>query len=405
MALTPLTPKARIALRLETDRSLWLERVVLRHLGGTEYLLLATNSDIEKEDLALAPVLNFRRIRGDRSALGVKRSMLFLTEMDRGDDWTDEELDELLEEADFLIKTRGLKAGTSLVDLGRASPAVPSEKVVSDWRVVRGRDGILSGSTIAPSSDAVFLGDFGLSMTAERNVVIIKKTPRALAGDLGRFCCLDPPPGEVGEGAAPLDIMTAVGTVDADRLDCRLFPIVFDSTGKRHADFRRMVEFTRTGKFKDWPVSGPLTVRWVLRHMLVHGGSPLAWFQRFLSETRLDLSATGISELYGWCKFLETLVCYDQIDPTRLASVELGVRRVQMVCENWKHKLPTSGGAATGDMFDDSHLLLGTSETRGSLCLCPALQTWLGEELAREALAHKERRKAREERALAAKKA
>ncbi len=111
-----------------------------------------------------------------------------------------------------------------------------------------------------------------------------------------------------------------------------------------------MVEFTRTGKFKDWPVSGPLTVRWVLRHMLVHGGSPLAWFQRFLSETRLDLSATGISELYGWCKFLETLVCHDQIDPTRLASVELGgapradgVREVEAQvanerwCSNWRH--------------------------------------------------------------------
>ena len=143
---------------------------------------------------------------------------------------------------------------------------------------------------------------------------------------------------------------------------------------------------------------------WVLRHMLVHGGSPLVWFQRFLSETRLDTSATGISELYGWCKFLETLMTYDQCDATRLASVELGVRRVQMICEKWKHKLPTSSGAATGDMFDDARPLLGTTETRGGLCLCPALQNWLGEELSREALAHKERRKAREERALAAKK-
>ena len=47
---------------------------------------------------------------------------------------------------------------------------------------------------------------------------------------------------------------------------------------------------------------------------------------------------------------------------------------------------------------------MGTCETRGNLGVCPELQKWLGEELGREALANKERRKAREERALANKK-
>ena len=52
---------------------------------------------------------------------------------------------------------------------------------------------------------------------------------------------------------------------------------------------------------------------------------------------------------------------------------------------------------------DDSHLMLGTYETRGNIGIAPSLQKWLGEELGKEALAQKERRKAREERALATK--
>ena len=44
-----------------------------------------------------------------------------------------------------------------------------------------------------------------------------------------------------------------------------------------------------------------------------------------------------------------------------------------------------------------------TAETRGNLGVCPDLTKWMGDELSKEALATKERRKAREERALAAK--
>jgi hypothetical protein len=77
-----------------------------------------------------------------------------------------------------------------------------------------------------------------------------------------------------------------------------------------------------------------------------------------------------------------------------------------MIHEKWKHKMPSlSGGSGSGGgMEEDTYLLLGTHETRGNVGVCPALIAWMGEELSREALASKERRKAREERALAAKK-
>ena len=64
--------------------------------------------------------------------------------------------------------------------------------------------------------------------------------------------------------------------------------------------------------------------------------------------------------------------------------------------------MATRGGASGHNDFDDAHLLLGTSETRGNVAVCPALQKYLGEQLAVEAASAKERRKAKEERALAA---
>ena len=66
---------------------------------------------------------------------------------------------------------------------------------------------------------------------------------------------------------------------------------------------------------------------------------------------------------------------------------------------------PGGKGGGGDTTFEDSHLLLGTSQTRGNVCVSPQLQKWLGEELGKEAMATKERRKAREERALAAPKA
>ena len=73
-----------------------------------------------------------------------------------------------------------------------------------------------------------------------------------------------------------------------------------------------------------------------------------------------------------------------------------------MIHEKWKHKMPNVSGQGSGG-DDDSYLLLGTHETRGNVGIFPSLTKWLGEELSREAMANKERRKAREERAIAAK--
>ena len=163
------------------------------------------------------------------------------------------------------------------------------------------------------------------------------------------------------------------------------------------------------GKFDDWPIAGPLTVLWLLRYMWSNGGSPTAFHLRWLDFVRLDYSAHGPTEHQLLCKLLEIMIVYDGLSVGMLASGELIARKIQMIHEKWRHKMPllAAGGNSAKDnkasiVDDDSFLLLGTSETRGNVGVSPDLTKWLGEELAKEALAAKERRKAREERALAA---
>ena len=140
-----------------------------------------------------------------------------------------------------------------------------------------------------------------------------------------------------------------------------------------------------------------------MRHFARHGGTPVAFHQRWLAETRLDYSAVGVSEHQALVKIVEVAMMHDQLDLGQLASFELVSRRLQALHDRWKHKLPQPAAGQVASDLDDSHLLLGTSETRANVAICPALTAWIGSELAKEALAQKERRKAREERALALK--
>ena len=156
-------------------------------------------------------------------------------------------------------------------------------------------------------------------------------------------------------------------------------------------------------KLPDSPLQGPSTVMWLLGHMKDNGGGPVAFHHRWMSEVRLDYGATGVSDHLTWCQLLEYMINYDFLDPAALAAGELASRKLQMIHDRWKHKLPTLAGAGADNIEDDAFIIMGTHETHGNVGMCPALQTWLGEIVSKETMAAKERRKAREERALAPK--
>ena len=68
-----------------------------------------------------------------------------------------------------------------------------------------------------------------------------------------------------------------------------------------------------------------------------------------------------------------------------------------MVEERWKARI--YGNAEQSEAMQDSFLYAGAA-TRGCLCIHPELQSWVAGELSKEYAVAKERRKAREERAL-----
>eukprot|EP00973_Karenia_brevis_P068655 9546131-Karenia_brevis.AAC.1 len=66
----------------------------------------------------------------------------------------------------------------------------------------------------------------------------------------------------------------------------------------------------------------------------------MAFHNKFLAETRLDYSASGIAEHMTWCKFFEIAITYDMLDVGKSAAAELGARKLQMIHDRWKHKMP-----------------------------------------------------------------
>ena len=94
------------------------------------------------------------------------------------------------------------------------------------------------------------------------------------------------------------------------------------------------------------------------------------------------------------CKILEPAMCYDQVDVASLACMELLVRQVQVLEEGYKDKF-----SSNTDVSFDIALMSGTA-ARSQLCIAPSLSSWVADEARKEVAILKERRKAREEKAL-----
>ena len=137
--------------------------------------------------------------------------------------------------------------------------------------------------------------------------------------------------------------------------------------------------------------------------MFSYCGSFVVFHSRGLQDVRVEPNPAGESVHVALCKMLEFVINYGQFDPVRSAGIERMCRRLQIIHERWKHKLPSASSLAGIDDQDESYLMIGSQETRGSCAVWLALTKWLGDEACEEAAAREERRKAREERIAAAK--
>ena len=180
--------------------------------------------------------------------------------------------------------------------------------------------------------------------------------------------------------------------------DFRTLAVSYDQEGRRHKEFRDAVRAMRQQTWPDWVVPGPCTVLWCANHMLENGGSAVGHHIAFRSACRLGLDDPIMLLHSEMSKIFQTALCYDQLDASNIASLELICRQIQLCEERLKDVLLGSSG--TEGPHDEGYFFTGLQNTRGVM-VCPALAKWIAEQVAAENAVAKERRKAREERALA----
>ena len=130
--------------------------------------------------------------------------------------------------------------------------------------------------------------------------------------------------------------------------------------------------------------------------MLDNSGTPLGWHSKWKADGRLEANSAAVISHEQFCKVIQTLACYDQLNCANIAAAEMCMRYVMLTEERLKEKF----SAASSDLGEEVHLFEG-SRNRANLCISPALSAWIADQLKEETLVLKERRKAREERQLA----
>ncbi|CAK0822814.1 unnamed protein product, partial [Prorocentrum cordatum] len=242
--------------------------------------------------------------------------------------------------------------------LGRGRLPDPSP---SRWRCIASSDG--GGRGLLPDEDLdafVLASGFGMAMKGGRTMLV-----RALPPDGG------------------------------DELDARVLALRANATERFLGMREAVAELTET-HWDFFPISGPRTVKWVCEFVRENDVTFRSRHAKFKAETGLSSSDQDVSVHELCCRIMHLLLTYDQLNGSELSCAELVCRRLQMA--EYRHReriLTTSRG---DELLEDSHLYLGTGETRGLVCISPKLLAFVTDELHKESLVLKERRKLKEER-------
>lgn len=175
--------------------------------------------------------------------------------------------------------------------------------------------------------------------------------------------------------------------------DIRVMSVLYESTGERWRPFSDAVQVIEDIQLNDSPIKGPQTVAWCARFIKENAGSPTTWHQRWLQLVKLQPSDACDYQHETLMKTFEIVVCFDQ-----LAVWGLGGRRVHGEAGP-AHRIKYREKVAGVESSIEQSLFAG-QRNRPGLMISPQLLEWIAREVKGEAAIMKERRKAREERAL-----
>ncbi|CAK0874488.1 unnamed protein product, partial [Prorocentrum cordatum] len=142
--------------------------------------------------------------------------------------------------------------------------------------------------------------------------------------------------------------------------------------------------------------SGPRMAKWVCEFVRENEVTFRSRHAKFKAETGLSSSDQDVSIHALCCRIMHLLLTFDQLSASELACAELVCRRLQMA-EYWRRDRIHS--TSRGDeLLEDARLYPGTGEARGLICIAPSLLTFVADELHKESMVLKGRRKLKEER-------
>ncbi|CAK0792755.1 unnamed protein product, partial [Prorocentrum cordatum] len=189
-------------------------------------------------------------------------------------------------------------------------------------------------------------------------------------------------PAGAGGALVPPAAAAAVG-------DPRAMALVLDGRGLRDLSFGDALKLQTETVRADWPVKGPRTLLWVLGFMQRMADGFMAWHTSWSAMTKLGEHDESAKLRETMRRVIETALCHDQIARCELAPLEYLARQLQLgegrVCEEPARRMQPAPKARAQakeanpiDFASEVGHLLGTGETKGNLCVSPALMDWMG---------------------------
>ena len=241
---------------------------------------------------------------------------------------------ELLREAN---RVEELHHSGAVVAVGGAAAA--QAEIAPEWMAVLRQDKFMAGSGILPGAAGSWreAGTTNSVSTADhwvlydtRGLCLVGGRPMAIVKN------------EVSQDQGLPGVSDKKDDDDDDgetELDARVLSIKRNSSGVRHRDFRSAVEDLSTTEWGEWPVGGPRTTEWVCRFIANGDGHPRGRHAHWRRDAGLGASDAGVAEHELAMKALEYAVEYDQVNVGELASMELMVRKAQLIELRHKDKV------------------------------------------------------------------
>ena len=134
--------------------------------------------------------------------------------------------------------------------------------------------------------------------------------------------------------------------------DLRTLPVVFDGQGVRRREFAAaipsMVEGTPQGG--GLQLDGPATALNIAKSLREQAMTPTSYHEFWLRTAEIPRGDRSVYEHECLSRIFESMVCIDQLNPSGLQSMELIVRRMQVIRE--AHRLISWAGGSRSRLME-----------------------------------------------------